>query len=956
MFGLHKVDASTKVNSSQSVNNKKSANSYPQIIFLGSNGKTSVTNFNKFLWDSYIDGLVDKSLKSLGIKEYNFSVLKDDNTAIMQSQKHLINLLKYYEGDKYHYYEAITVPYSDKFGTSTCGFGERTKEMRNQETAYENLVKHIEEHAKYVKNILGTETYNSLPSSIKEGLIDLSYNKGPKAISGNPELKQAIKNKQYDKVIENLVYVTSGKSGASEKSDPGLYRRSLSRAILASRDLGNNRNVQRVIDEIYSDAKNCPGQSIKDLDKIYSAYKNGKIDSKAISCESGKYEVKKGDTLYSIARQYCPEGVSVNSLVKEIVRINHNVETLKPGFTINIPLSIDGEPLKLGQNEVSHVQSVKENQSRQSVAKVKGNCTISDETEDFHVGEEYKGKGYFAVARDIHSKYITPDFSISDLSKKISALNNGKPLEVGDTIKIPVIKNGEELSQMRTSGSNNTKSEESQASEPDDLGISAPNQSTSLKSMMSEMKYNVSKAGNTGLNILTFDYVVRQGDTLYSIAQRYGIDAKTLMANNNLSSKSTIKVGQKIKINKVAYSIKRGDVLNKISDKYGLSTSFVQSLNGIENVDKIKVGDYIEIPGYIYSVKRGDNVTKIANNAGISLQTLKSVNGLKSSAIQPNQKLLILYNDADYNVDDSNREVKINESGKKIETIKMEKQGIYANRPHLTKTKVNGKVVATREVFYDPNIKKGPLKGKTIIVNAGHGFHPDNIIDCGVKGQQGLDDEWLINYDNAMRLIQRLKKQGAKVIYIQGYEGKASKGQDLVSKAIRGKNNKADLFISIHVNSSKSANQEDRMDIFYPSGSADSKILAAKFEKEMDAYAKNKDYANSKKSGYQVLNTAKSRKTPSILWEVAFMNSVDGRKKLKNPRLMDKYSDILCQSVVEYFGEKGKKSYYTVKRGDSLGKIAEKYGVTIAELKATNDISGTNIDVGQLLEIPSKSS
>ena len=71
---------------------------------------------------------------------------------------------------------------------------------------------------------------------------------------------------------------------------------------------------------------------------------------------------------------------------------------------------------------------------------------------------------------------------------------------------------------------------------------------------------------------------------------------------------------------------------------------------------------------------------------------------------------------------------------------------------------------------------------------------------------------------------------------------------------------------------------------------------------------------------------------------------------------MDKYSDILCQSVVEYFGEKGKKSYYTVKRGDSLGKIAEKYGVTIAELKATNDISGTNIDVGQLLEIPSKSS
>ena len=137
--------------------------------------------------------MLRKSLKSIGLKEYTFTVLKDDNTAILQSQKHLINLLKYYEGDKYHYYEAITVPYLDKFGTSTCGFGERTNEIRNQESAYENLIKHIEEHARYVKNIVGAETYNSLPLSIKEGLIDLSYNKGPKSISDNLNSRRPLK-------------------------------------------------------------------------------------------------------------------------------------------------------------------------------------------------------------------------------------------------------------------------------------------------------------------------------------------------------------------------------------------------------------------------------------------------------------------------------------------------------------------------------------------------------------------------------------------------------------------------------------------------------------------------------------------------------------------------------------------------------------------------------------------
>ena len=144
------------------------------------------------------------------------------------------------------------------------------------------------------------------------------------------------------------------------------------------------------------------------------------------------------------------------------------------------------------------------------------------------------------------------------------------------------------------------------------------------------------------------------------------------------------------------------------------------------------------------------------------------------------------------------------------------------------------------------------------------------------------------------------------------------------------------------------------MDIYYPNGSSDSKILALKFENKVDKYVKNKNYANSKNSRYQVLNTAKSQRTPSILWEVAFMNSVEGRKKLKNPKLMDKYSDLLCQSIVDYFEDKGEKSYYTVKKGDSLGKIAEKYGTTVNQLKETNNLSGTNINVGQLLEIPSK--
>lgn len=50
----------------------------------------------------------------------------------------------------------------------------------------------------------------------------------------------------------------------------------------------------------------------------------------------------------------------------------------------------------------------------------------------------------------------------------------------------------------------------------------------------------------------------------------------------------------------------------------------------------------------------------------------------------------------------------------------------------------------------------------------------------------------------------------------------------------------------------------------------------------------------------------------------------------------------------------GATTLYTVKGGDTLGKIAKKHGVTVKALRAANNLSGDSINIGKKLKIPAK--
>lgn len=95
------------------------------------------------------------------------------------------------------------------------------------------------------------------------------------------------------------------------------------------------------------------------------------------------------------------------------------------------------------------------------------------------------------------------------------------------------------------------------------------------------------------------NYLVRKGDSLSKIAEKYNISIKELILFNDIKNPDLIYVNQKIKIpeNTVQkHKIKSGDSLYEIAEKYNVSISELIKTNNIKNPDRIYAGKSLVIP------------------------------------------------------------------------------------------------------------------------------------------------------------------------------------------------------------------------------------------------------------------------------------------------------------------------------------------------------------------------
>jgi len=97
-------------------------------------------------------------------------------------------------------------------------------------------------------------------------------------------------------------------------------------------------------------------------------------------------------------------------------------------------------------------------------------------------------------------------------------------------------------------------------------------------------------------------HIVQRGETLYSIARRYGVDVWTIARANGITNPNCIYVGQRLVIPAgqpvgTVHVVQPGEMLTRIALRYGVDVWAIARANNITNLNHIYVGQRLIIPG-----------------------------------------------------------------------------------------------------------------------------------------------------------------------------------------------------------------------------------------------------------------------------------------------------------------------------------------------------------------------
>nr|WP_245984813.1 stage II sporulation protein D [Biomaibacter acetigenes] len=180
-----------------------------------------------------------------------------------------------------------------------------------------------------------------------------------------------------------------------------------------------------------------------------------------------------------------------------------------------------------------------------------------------------------------------------------------------------------------------------------------------------------------------------------------------------------------------------------------------------------------------------------------------------------------------------------------------------------------------------------PLKGKTIVLDPGHGG------DSGSAGPMGLSEGY-VNLEIARVLAEGLEKEGATVFLTRDKNAFKS----LAERVKFSNDKKPDITISIHQN----VFMDDRMggtETFYYPGDAEGKKLAEHIQRQLVSALMLHDLGAKQADLYVLRET----NNPSVLVNVAFLSNPEEERLLSEPEFRQKAARAIIEGVILYYQE-----------------------------------------------------
>ena len=150
-------------------------------------------------------------------------------------------------------------------------------------------------------------------------------------------------------------------------------------------------------------------------------------------------------------------------------------------------------------------------------------------------------------------------------------------------------------------------------------------------------------------------YSVRAGDTLYSIARRFGSSVDTIVQANHLFEPVTyagyifpgnvLVVPSLLEAGKVTYMVNFGDTASGIAYRFSTFPDLVTGINNLSNSNYIFANQGLVVPAFIYQIQAGDTLSSISRRFGISISTITKANqnrpGFQGDLIWPEYYLIL---------------------------------------------------------------------------------------------------------------------------------------------------------------------------------------------------------------------------------------------------------------------------------------------------------------------------